>query len=131
MKDKIFGVLQRVGRSFMLPIAILPVAGLLLGIGSSFTNATTIETYGLTKILGDGTLLHSLMVIMNSVGSAVFNNLPLIFAVGEMCIRDRTMTAGVGDFANFLFGCTFVVPAGRSEERRVGKECRSRWSPYH
>ena len=82
MKDKIFSVLQRVGRSFMLPIAILPVAGLLLGIGSSFTNATTIETYGLTKILGDGTLLHSLMVIMNSVGSAVFNNLPLIFAVG-------------------------------------------------
>ena len=62
MKDKIFGVLQRVGRSFMLPIAILPVAGLLLGIGSSFTNATTIETYGLTKILGDGTLLHSLLV---------------------------------------------------------------------
>ena len=52
----------------MLPIAILPVAGLLLGIGSSFTNATTIETYGLTKILGDGTLLHSLLVIMNSVG---------------------------------------------------------------
>ena len=82
MKDKIFSVLQRVGRSFMLPIAILPVAGLLLGIGSSFTNATTIETYGLTKILGEGTLLHSLLVIMNSVGSAVFDNLPLIFAVG-------------------------------------------------
>lgn len=54
MKDKIFGVLQRVGRSFMLPIAILPVAGLLLGFGSSFTNATTIQTYGLEKILGDG-----------------------------------------------------------------------------
>ena len=82
MKDKIFSVLQRVGRSFMLPIAILPVAGLLLGIGSSFTNATTIETYGLTKILGEGTLLYSLLVIMNSVGSAVFDNLPLIFAVG-------------------------------------------------
>ena len=45
MKDKIFGVLQRIGRSFMLPIAILPVAGLLLGVGSSFTNATMIETY--------------------------------------------------------------------------------------
>ncbi|MFR2694407.1 MAG: hypothetical protein ACLTBV_31240 [Enterocloster bolteae] len=45
MKDRIFGVLQRVGRSFMLPIAVLPVAGLLLGIGSSFTNATTIQTY--------------------------------------------------------------------------------------
>ena len=49
MKDKAFGVLQRVGRSFMLPIALLPVAGLLLGIGSSFTNPTTIETYRLTR----------------------------------------------------------------------------------
>ena len=56
MKDKIFGVLQRVGRSFMLPIAILPVAGLLLGFGSSFTNETTIATYGLQKILGNGTI---------------------------------------------------------------------------
>lgn len=82
MKDKIFGVLQRVGRSFMLPIAILPVAGLLLGIGSSFTNPTTIETYGLTGILGEGTVLNALLVIMNQVGSAVFDNLPIIFAVG-------------------------------------------------
>ena len=82
MKDKIFGVLQRVGRSFMLPIAILPVAGLLLGFGSSFTNATTIQTYGLEKILGDGTILNSLLIIMNKLGSAVFDNLPLIFAVG-------------------------------------------------
>ena len=82
MKDKIFGVLQRVGRSFMLPIAILPVAGLLLGIGSSFTNETTIATYGLQNILESGTLLNSLLLIMNKVGSAVFDNLPLIFAVG-------------------------------------------------
>ena len=82
MKDRIFSVLQRVGRSFMLPIAILPVAGLLLGIGSSFTNATTIETYGLTAVLGEDTILHALLVIMNKVGSAVFDNLPLIFAVG-------------------------------------------------
>ncbi len=82
MKDKIFGVLQRVGKSFMLPIAILPVAGLLLGIGSSFTNETTIATYGLQKILGSGTVLKSLLIIMNKVGSAVFDNLPLIFAVG-------------------------------------------------
>lgn len=82
MKDKIFGILQRVGRSFMLPIAILPVAGLLLGIGSSFTNETTIATYGLSKVLGEGTFLHALLIIMNKVGSAVFDNLPIIFAVG-------------------------------------------------
>lgn len=82
MKDKVFGVLQRIGRSFMLPIAVLPVAGLLLGLGSSFTNATMIETYGLQKILGDGTILHGLLTIMSRVGSAIFDNLPLIFAVG-------------------------------------------------
>ncbi|HIZ81762.1 MAG TPA: glucose PTS transporter subunit IIA [Candidatus Mediterraneibacter pullistercoris] len=82
MKDKIFGVLQRVGRSFMLPIAILPVAGLLLGIGSSFTNATMIETYGLEGILGEGTVLNILLTIMSSAGNVIFDNLPLIFAVG-------------------------------------------------
>lgn len=82
MKDKIFGVLQRVGRSFMLPIAILPVAGLLLGVGSSFTNATMIETYGLQAVLGEGTILHALLTIMSKAGSAIFDNLPLIFAVG-------------------------------------------------
>lgn len=82
MKDKIFSVLQRVGRSFMLPIAILPVAGLLLGIGSSFTNATTIATYGLERILGQGTILNALLVIMSKAGSVIFDNLPIIFAVG-------------------------------------------------
>lgn len=82
MKDRVFGVLQRIGRSFMLPIAVLPVAGLLLGIGSSFTNETMIATYGLEGVLGDTSVLHALLVIMNRVGSAVFDNLPLIFAVG-------------------------------------------------
>lgn len=82
MKDKIFSVLQRVGRSFMLPIAILPVAGLLLGIGSSLTNATTIQTYGLESVLGAGTVLNALFTIMSKAGNVIFDNLPLIFAVG-------------------------------------------------
>lgn len=82
MKDKVFGVLQRVGRSFMLPIAVLPVAGLLLGIGSSFTNETTIATYGLQGLLGNGTLLHALLVVMSKAGNVIFDNLPIIFAVG-------------------------------------------------
>ena len=82
MKDKVFGVLQRIGRSFMLPIAVLPVAGLLLGIGSSFTNETMIASYGLQGILGDGTILHGLLTVMSKAGSAIFDNLPLIFAAG-------------------------------------------------
>lgn len=82
MKDKIFGVLQRVGRSFMLPIALLPVAGLLLGIGSSFTNPTTLETYHLTGIIHEGGLLYTILDIMSKTGSAVFDNLALLFAMG-------------------------------------------------
>ena len=105
MKDKIFEVLQRIGRSFMLPIAILPVAGLLLGLGSSFTNETTIEMYNLGKILGDGTILHALLVIMNKVGSAVFDNLPLLFAVGVaigMAKKEKEVSALSAVIAYFV-----------------------------
>lgn len=105
MKDKAFEVLQRIGISFMLPIAILPVAGLLLGLGSSFTNETTIEMYNLGKILGDGTMLHALLVIMNKVGSAVFDNLPLLFAVGVaigMAKKEKEVSALSAVIAYFV-----------------------------
>ena len=82
MKDKIFGVLQRVGRSFMLPIAILPVAGLLLGFGGSFTNETMLETYHLVGLMGPGTVFHAIFEVMSEAGNIVFTNLPIIFAMG-------------------------------------------------
>ena len=82
MKDKIFGVLQRVGRSFMLPIAILPVAGLLLGFGGSFTNETMLETYGLLNVMGPGTIPYAIFQVMSEAGNIVFANLPIIFAMG-------------------------------------------------
>lgn len=82
MKDKIFGVLQRVGRSFMLPIAILPVAGLLLGIGGSFSNETMLSTYGLLDVMGPGTVFNMIFQIMSEAGDIVFANLPIIFAMG-------------------------------------------------
>ena len=82
MKDKIFGVLQRVGRSFMLPIAILPVAGLLLGLGSSFTNETTLATYNLLGLMGPGTVPYFIFSVLSKCGGVIFDNLPLIFAIG-------------------------------------------------
>ncbi len=82
MKDKIFAVLQRIGRSFMLPIAILPVAGILLGLGSVFTNETTLETYHLVSIFGEGTIMWGVNTIFKSVGNAIFNNLAVLFAIG-------------------------------------------------
>ena len=82
MKDKIFGVLQRVGRSFMLPIAILPVAGLLLGIGNSFTNETMLNAYGLMNVMGPGTLIYTILKVCGQCGDIIFGNLPIIFAMG-------------------------------------------------
>lgn len=82
MKDKIFGVLQRVGRSFMLPIALLPIAGLLLGIGSSFTNPTTLEAYNLKGVIQEGGFLYTIFDLMKNTGSVVFDNLALLFAMG-------------------------------------------------
>ena len=82
MKDQDFGVLQRIGRSFMLPIALLPVAGLLLGIGGSFSNTTMLETYGLTRIMGPGTFWNALFTVMSQAGDIVFANLPILFAMG-------------------------------------------------
>jgi len=102
MKDKIFGVLQRVGRSFMLPIALLPVAGLLLGVGSSFTNQTMLEAYGLTGVIYEGSVLYTILDIMNQCGSAVFNNLALLFAMGVaigMAKKEKEVAALSGAIA--------------------------------
>lgn len=105
MKDKIFGVLQRVGRSFMLPIALLPVAGLLLGIGSSFTNATMLEAYNLTGVIYEGGILYTILDIMNQCGSAVFNNLALLFAMGVaigMAKKEKEVAALSGAIAYLI-----------------------------
>ncbi|MDO4173234.1 MAG: glucose PTS transporter subunit IIA [Eubacteriales bacterium] len=102
MKDKIFGILQRVGRSFMLPIALLPIAGLLLGIGSSFTNQTMLEAYGLTGVIYPGSILYTILDIMNQCGSVVFNNLALLFAMGVaigMAKKEKEVAALAGAIA--------------------------------
>ena len=99
MKDQVFGVLQRVGRSFMLPIALLPIAGLLLGIGSSFTNATTLATYHLTGIIHEGNFLYTLLDVMSQTGNAVFANLALLFAMGVaigMAKKEKEVAALAG-----------------------------------
>lgn len=81
-EGRVFGVLQRVGRSFMFPIALLPVAGLLLGLGSSLSNQTTAAKYGIEWLFGEGTPLFSVLTVFSRVGGVIFDNLPLIFAMG-------------------------------------------------
>lgn len=105
MKDKIFGVLQRVGRSFMLPIAILPIAGLLLGIGGSFTNETMLKTYGLMKLIGPGTVANAVLQVFSKAGDIVFANLPILFAMGVaigMAKKEKEVAALSAAIAFFI-----------------------------
>lgn len=109
MKDKVFGVLQRVGRSFMLPIALLPIAGLLLGIGSSFTNRTTIETYHLGSVIYEGGILYIILDIMSKTGQVIFDNLALLFAMGVaigMAKKEKEAAALSGAIAFLVMNMT-------------------------
>ena len=86
----------------MLPIALLPVAGLLLGIGSSFTNQTMLEAYSLTGVIYEGSVAYTILDIMNQCGSAVFNNLALLFAMGVaigMAKKEKEVAALSGAIA--------------------------------
>ena len=122
MKDRMFEVLQRVGRSFMLPIAILPVAGLFLGIGGSFTNETMLNTYGLTGILGPGTPANAILTVMNAAGNIVFANLPVLFAMGVaigMARREKEVAALSAVIAFFVMhasiGALIALRGGAQE----------------
>lgn len=105
MKNNIFGVLQRIGRSFMLPIAVLPVAGLFLGIGSSLTNTTMLETYNLINILGPDTMAYGILSVLSEAGSIIFGNLPIIFAMSVaigMAKQEKEVAALSGAIAFFV-----------------------------
>ena len=139
-REGAFGVLQRVGRAFMLPIALLPIAGLLLGIGASLTNSAMLEAYGLLSLMGPGTIAYSIFSLFSSVGTVIFDNLPLLFAMGValgMALTAATLPGGeltrnVVLFAVLVYelvGPTLtkrsltaageIIPEGRTSARKV------------
>ena len=126
MKEKIFGILQRVGRSFMLPIAILPVAGLLLGVGGSLTNETMLETYGLLNAMGPGTIPYAIFTVMSKAGDIVFGNLPIIFAIGVaigMAKKEKEVAALSAAIAFFIMHASInalITITGGAEEMLSG-----------
>ena len=93
MKKHLFSLLQRIGQSFMLPIALLPIAGIFLGIGSSLTNTNMLAAYHLKGLMGPGTAPYILFSLLNSAGSIIFDNLPILFAVGVAIGMARTQKA--------------------------------------
>ena len=125
-----FSILQRVGRAFMLPIALLPIAGLLLGIGSSFTNTATLEAYNLVGFMGPGTVIYSIFSVLASVGSVIFDNLPIIFAMGValgMAENEKataTLSAAIAFFVmhrtiNALLTISGMLESGALQEGAV------------
>ncbi|MBE6601139.1 MAG: PTS glucose transporter subunit IIA [Ruminococcaceae bacterium] len=126
----VFGVLQRVGRAFMLPIALLPIAGLLLGVGASLTNAAMLETYGLTAVMGPGTVPYSIFTVLASVGTVIFDNLPILFAMGvalgmaEQEKATAALSAAIAFFVmhktiNVLLSISGMLAAGAMPEGTV------------
>ena len=114
-----FSVLQRVGRAFMLPIALLPIAGLLLGVGASFTNTAMLEAYNLVGVLGPGTFLGGVFTLLASVGTVIFDNLPLLFAMGValgMAENEKgtaTLSAAIAFFVMHKTINTLLTLSGR------------------
>ncbi len=76
--SRLFSGAQNLGKSFMLPIAILPAAGLLLGFGGVFTNPVTVSTYPFLN----SEIIQAIFTIMRLCGSVVFDNLSLLFPLG-------------------------------------------------
>ena len=121
-RSSAFGVLQRVGRSFMLPIALLPIAGLLLGVGASFTNEATLEAYKLLGIMGPGTIPYTIFSLLASVGTVIFDNLPLLFAMGValgMAENEKataTLSAAIAFFVMHKTISTLLSVSGKLAE---------------
>src|SRR5699024_5756605 len=100
MKKQFFEVAQRFGKSFMLPIAVLPAIGVLLGIGGAFSNPATVEAYPFI----DHACLQAILNIISAAGAIVFTNLPIIFAVGIAIglARSDKGTAGLAAVIGYL-----------------------------
>ena len=104
-----FKYLQRVGKALMLPIAALPIAGILLGVGGAFLGIAGMENapaiyQSIANVINGSSVLTAMLNIMNGVGNIVFGNLPILFAVGVaagLAKKDKA-TAALASVFGFL-----------------------------
>lgn len=103
-----FKQLQKIGKSFMLPIAVLPAAGLLLGIGGAFSNPATVAEYPILN----SAILQGIFSVMSEAGNAVFANLSLLLCIG-LCVglakRDKGVAALAGVLGYLVMTATISV----------------------
>lgn len=98
MFKKAFGVLQKIGKALMLPVALLPAAGLLLGLGNAAQQETTLEY--LPFLSADWIQLTA--SVMEDAGNIIFSNLALIFAVGVAIGLAADGAAGLAALVGYL-----------------------------
>src|SRR6516162_5728831 len=89
-----FSLLQKIGKCMMLPVSVLPVAGILLGVGSA--NFTWLP--------------QSVSQVMAAAGNAIFANLPLLFAIGAAI--GLTENDGVAALAGTVGYVVFLAALG-------------------
>lgn len=111
---KVFGVLQKVGKSLMLPVALLPAAGILLGVSNALAGDALLAHF---PALANPTF-QLIISIMESSGQIIFNNLPLIFAVGvAVGLTEGEGVAALAAIVGFLILNTSMgVMAGVTED---------------
>lgn len=99
MRKKLFGQLQRIGKALMLPVAILPAAGLLLAIGTAI-QGEALQHY-LPFIQNGG--VQNVAKLMTAAGSIIFENLPMIFALGvAIGLADGDGVAAIAAFVGYI-----------------------------
>lgn len=99
MFKQAFGVLQKVGKALMLPVALLPAAGILLALGAALRNPALIE---LAPFL-DNSTVDMIAAVMQKAGDIIFGNLPLLFAVGvAVGLAGGEGTAGLAAIIGYL-----------------------------
>lgn len=99
MFKKAFGVLQKVGKALMLPVALLPAAGILLALGAALRNPALLE---LAPFL-DNSTVDMIAAVMQKAGDIIFGNLPLLFAVGvAVGLAGGEGTAGLAAIIGYL-----------------------------
>lgn len=100
--------LQRIGKAIMLPIAALPVAGILLGIGGSLLNIANLSDapsiYQPLISFVSIPFVTIILTIMQGIGDIVFGNLPILFALGTAIglAKEDKGTAGLASVFGFL-----------------------------
>ncbi|HEY4537250.1 MAG TPA: PTS transporter subunit EIIC, partial [Erysipelothrix sp.] len=108
--SKFWAFMQSLGRTFMLPVALLAAMGILLGIGSGLSGATTVEMF---PFLGNS-IIQAILGFMVSVSLVAFSFLPLLFAIAiplGMAKDNKEIAAfaGVVGFIAMHLGTNFYL----------------------